>query len=125
MTHFEIPCSHHARYLRRELSQSQIVGHRRATLTYGVSNFLVRHVEFFDQPLQCACLFNRVQILALDVLDQRESETRFVRDLANNGRDLSQARLLGSAPAPLARSGRVQLAPLARGPAKQPNNLTT
>ena len=48
-------------------------------------------------------LFKRIQIFALDVLDQRYGYGSAVIHIANHDRDFLQARQLGSPPAALAR----------------------
>ncbi len=59
-------------------------------------------VEFADQPIQRPRLFQRVQVFALDVLDERHRDRRLVRYLPDDGRDLLQTRHLGRTPAALA-----------------------
>ncbi len=59
-------------------------------------------LEFLLQPLQGHRFFDRVEILALDVLDQRHGDGGFVRNLANQRRHTFQTGLLAGAPASLA-----------------------
>jgi hypothetical protein len=67
--------------------------------------------EFVDQPLQRARLFERIQILTLDVFDQGHRDGRLVRDAADDRRDFGEARHLRSAPTPLAGNDLVVLRP--------------
>jgi hypothetical protein len=62
----------------------------------------VGEVELLDQPVQRLRLLQRVEVLALDVLDQRHRHHGAVVDRAHHRRDLPQARLLRSAPAAFA-----------------------
>ena len=55
-----------------------------------------------DQLLVGVGLLDRVQILALDILDQRELGRRRIVDVADDRRDRVELRALRRAPAPLA-----------------------
>ena len=63
---------------------------------------LVRHAEFVGQAVQAARLLERVQVLALDVLDQRHRRRGFVGDVAHQHRHRVEAGQAGGAEAPLA-----------------------
>ena len=58
----------------------------------------------FDQLVIALGLFNRTQILALDILDQRDLGRGFIVELAHDRRDQVDLRLLRRAPPPLARN---------------------
>ena len=62
----------------------------------------MRHLEFADQAVERARLLERVQVLALDVLDQRHRDRGVVRHAADDRRDLVQAGHLRGSPATLA-----------------------
>ena len=51
----------------------------------------VREPELLDEPVQRARLFDRVQVLALDVFDECDGHGRFVGNVAHDGRDRLQA----------------------------------
>ena len=55
-----------------------------------------------DQPLERARFFERIEVLALDVLDQRHRDRGFVGHAADDGGNFVQARDLRGAPAALA-----------------------
>ena len=57
---------------------------------------------FVDQPLIGLGLLDRVEILALDILEQGDFERLGVVEVADDHRDFVQPRLLRRAPAPLA-----------------------
>ena len=62
----------------------------------------MRKSELLDQPLQSLRLLEGVQVLALDVLDQRHRERRLIGDVAHERGHFTQARLLRGAPSPFA-----------------------
>ena len=57
----------------------------------GIRRLLVRHGKFVDQALQAKRFFKRIEVLALDILDQRHRQRRFVRNLAYQRRHFRQA----------------------------------
>ncbi len=87
----------------RQLEQPQQIRDRCSRAADRPRCVLVREPELFDEPVQRARLLDRIQVLALDVLDQRDRDGRLVRDVAHDGRDRVQARELCGAPAALAR----------------------
>ena len=60
------------------------------------------HVELVDQALDAAGFFQRVEVLALDVLDQRHRQRGLVGDLAHQAGHLDEPGDLRRAPAPFA-----------------------
>src|SRR5580704_12099874 len=62
----------------------------------------MREGEFLDQPLERARLVSGTQLLALNVLDQRNRERFLIVELANDRRDVGESRELGSSQAALA-----------------------
>ena len=74
--------------------QPQQVRDRRARAADGFGALLMRELEFVDESIERARLFQRVEILALDVLDERHRDGRFVRNVAHDRRNLVQAREL-------------------------------
>src|SRR6185295_14955132 len=55
-----------------------------------------------DEPPVGLRLLDRIEVLALDILDQGDLERLLVAELADDGGDLVQPRALRRAPAPLA-----------------------
>ena len=62
----------------------------------------MRELEFVDQAVERARLFERIQVLALDVLDERDRDGGFVRDAPDDCGNVAEARDLRRAPAALA-----------------------
>ncbi|MCY1180005.1 hypothetical protein D9M73_204320 [compost metagenome] len=59
---------------------------------------LLGQLELLLQALQGYGLFDRVEVFALDVLDQRHGYGGLIGHIANHGRDLVQAGLLAGTP---------------------------
>ena len=74
-------------------------------MTAGLVDQLGQHVlgmaEVADQPLIRLGFLDRVQILALDIFDQRDLERGGVVEVAHDNRDFMETRALGGAPAAL------------------------
>jgi hypothetical protein len=85
-----------------QLEQAQQVGDRRARAPDRFRRLLVGELEFLEQPLERRGFLERAQVLALDVLDQRDRERGVVVHVAHDARHLGEARELGRAPAALA-----------------------
>jgi hypothetical protein len=78
---------------------------RRAILADGARDVLLLQVKFVGEPPVGEGLFNRVEVLALDVLDQGHLQERSFlsrRDITDGDRHAQQAGELGGAPAPFA-----------------------
>lgn len=88
--------------LFRQADQAQQVGNGRARLADRFRDLLLGQLELLLQALQGSGFLDRVEVLALDVLDQRHGDGRFVRHVAHQRRDLFQSGLLAGPPAPLA-----------------------
>ena len=78
----------------RELAQAQQVGDRAARAPDRLRRRVVRQPEFVDQPREPVRLLQRIQVLALDVLDQRHRERRLRREPSRTsaGTSFSPAR---------------------------------
>ena len=59
---------------RRKLEESYAVCHSRTTFAYACRDVLLREVEFVTEALEGTRLFDRIQVLALEVFDQRQLE---------------------------------------------------
>jgi hypothetical protein len=53
---------------------------------------------FVDEPAEGLGLLNGVEVLALDVLDERDLEELFVGNMPNDDRDSKESGALGRAP---------------------------
>ena len=76
--------------------------------TFG--DLLLGEVEFVGQALKCVCLLDGIEILALEVLDQRHFERHLITNVANDGGHTREAAALGSAPAALTSDQLIALA---------------
>ena len=63
----------------RELAQAQQVGDRAARAADRLRHRVVRQSEFVDEPREAVRLLERIQVLALDVLDEPDRERRGIR----------------------------------------------
>ena len=102
VAHFELALLDERADGLRQLEQAQEVRHRGARTADGLRGLLVGQLEFRDQPRERGRFLERVQVLALDVLDEGERDGVLVVDAAQHGRDVVQARHLRGAPAALA-----------------------
>ena len=86
----------------RELEQPERVGHRRSGPADPRRDLVLAEPELVDQlPVGLGGL-ERIEVLALEVLDERELELVAIGELADDGRDPLQAGRLGGAEATLA-----------------------
>ena len=85
-----------------KLEQADQVGDRRAAATDAAGELLFGQAELLDQGGAGLRLLDRVEVLADHVLDQRRLQPLGFGLIADDGRDLLQAGLLGGAPAALA-----------------------
>jgi hypothetical protein len=87
---------------RRELEETERIGHRRSTLAHSSGHLFVGVPELFDELLVSGSFFEDVEILAMQILHQRLLETsRFVGRL-NQDRNGLEARPPGRPPPSLA-----------------------
>ena len=89
----------------RQLQQAEEVRDRRAILADGARDVLLLQVKLVGEPPVGEGLFNRVEVLALDVLDERHLQERSFlsrRDVADGDRHAQQAGELRGAPASFA-----------------------
>ena len=106
----------------RQLEQSQTVRHGRLRAADPLGELAERERELVLEKRVGACLLDRREILACDVLDEREDQRLAVVGLADERRDRREPRRAGRPPAALA--GDELLAPVAervgRAPAGRP-----
>ena len=93
---------HILRQLLRQGEQADGVGHRRAALAHLAGDLLLRHAVLLHQGLKAARLLHRVEVLALEVLDQTEFHRPAVVRLQHDDGNLFQPGLPRGAPAALA-----------------------
>ena len=86
----------------REVEQPQRVGDRRAGAPDARRDLVLAEPELLDELAVGVGRLERVEVLALEVLDERELELLAVGELADDGRDALEAGGLGGAEAPLA-----------------------
>ena len=109
MTHLDAAAHQQVACLLAQLQQAQQVRHGCTRAADRSGRLLVGQFELLDQAFQSQRLLQRVQILTLYVLDQRQCDRMLVRHVPDNGRDLVQARHLGRAPASLSGDDLVSL----------------
>jgi hypothetical protein len=85
-----------------QVEQAQQVAGGAARAAHGLRGLLVREPELVHQALQALRLFQRVEVLALDVLDQRHHGGGLVGHLAHQHRHLVQPGQARGAEAALA-----------------------
>ncbi len=89
MAHLQVAMGKQGLDLFRQADQAQQVGNGRARLADRFRDLLLGQLELLLQALQGSGFLDRVEVLALDVLDQRHGDGRFVRHVAHQRRDLS------------------------------------
>ena len=80
---------------RCEFQEPERVGDRGPSATHAMRDLLVRQPELVDQSLERARLLHRVEIGALQVLDQRPGELLALGRRPHDGRNPLQAGHLG------------------------------
>ena len=103
-----------------QVHQAQQVRDRAARAADRGGRLLVGEVEFGDQARDALRFFQRIQVFALDVLDQRHRGGGLVVDLAHQHRDLVQPGQLRGAEAPFAGDDLVALRAVAAAGAPAP-----
>jgi len=102
VAHLELALLDEGTDLGRQLEQAQQVRDRGARPAHGVRRLLVCDAEFGDEAVERARFFERVQVLALDVLDERHRDGGFVGDAADDRRHGGESGNLRRAPAAFA-----------------------
>ena len=100
---FAQTCIHqHLTYRRRQAQQTQLVGNSRLLLAYARSHSLLRQMELLHQLFIAFGLLQKVQVLTLQVFNQRNFRNLLVSIIADNNRYLRQLRHTGSTQTALA-----------------------
>ncbi len=98
-------------YFLRQSQQPLEIGDMASRFVDQLRDFTLSHVLLLSQTVIGPRLLDRVQIFALNILDQCKSHHFKIIEIANNRRDLMQLRLLRGTPAAFARD---QLVPAIR-----------
>ncbi|MNM93953.1 hypothetical protein D3C81_1063410 [compost metagenome] len=102
MAHVEVARHQHRLHGIGQVQQAQQVRHRAARTADRLGGLFVRELEFADQPHDALRFLKRVQVLTLDVLDQRHRGGGLVGHVLHEHRHLVQARNLRGAEAAFA-----------------------
>ncbi len=102
MTHLELAAFDEGGDFGSQLEQAQQVGHGRARAAHGIRGLLMRDAEFADEAFERARFFERIEVFALDVLDERHGDGGFIGHLADDGRNGGETGDLRGAPAAFA-----------------------
>ena len=96
----------------RQLQQTQHVGEMTATLADHFRQALLCVLKPLDQIAIATRLFERIEIGALDILDQRDLEMLLIGQIAHDDGQRMHAGPLRRPPAPLARHDLVARLPI-------------
>ena len=110
MAHREAAFANEIPHCGRQLQQPRRIRHRGAALAYLHRNFLLREGELFRQLRVAQRLFQRVQVFALQIFNERQLQDRLVVRRAHDHRDFRQLQQLRGPPAPFARDQFVEAA---------------
>ena len=102
MAHGKAPFGHQKLDFARQPQQANHVRDGGSILACPRCDLLVAEVHFRVQPLQRLRGFHRIQVFALDVLDERNFEDPLVRIILDDGRNFDQTSQLGRAQTTLA-----------------------
>src|SRR5690606_28831258 len=103
MAHVEVARHEHRLYGFGQVEQAQQVAGRAARAADRLGGLLVRRAGLVDQAPDALRLLERIEVLALDVLDEREGERGLVVGLAHDHRHFVELGELRRAVAPLPR----------------------
>jgi hypothetical protein len=100
--HAQPPLLDQRAHAGRQAQEAHRVGHRRAILADPRRHLLLRQPELVDQPVIGRRLLDRVEVGALQILDQRALERLAGVDVLHHHRDLHHPGALRRPPPPLA-----------------------
>ena len=103
MAHVDIARHQHGLHGFGQVEQTQQIAGRAARAAHGLRGLLVREAKLANQALQALCFFQRVEVFALDVFDQRHGRSGLVGHLAHQHGHFRQPSQARGAEAPLAR----------------------
>ena len=78
MTHVELSAHQIRLHRLREIAQAQEIADGAARASHRLRGGVVGEAELGDQPVNAVRLLERIQVLALDVLDQGERQRRLI-----------------------------------------------
>ena len=81
MTHFQVAVLHQSAHVFLQGHQAQQVGHGGTGFAYRVGHFLLGQLKFLLQPLQGSGFLDRVEVLALYILNQGHGDSGLVGDI--------------------------------------------
>ena len=99
MTHRNALLREPALHLRRQLQQPHAIGHGRATLADFLRDVFLAQAKFLGEAGEGVRFFDRVEVFALEILDERELEDILVGSFADDDRRFHEPNLLRSTPA--------------------------
>ncbi len=102
MTRAQLTFGDHRLDLIGQRQKPHRIGDVAAAFAERAAELFLRVTEFLDEPAIALAFFDRVEVLALDVLDQRDLGRAAIVHLADDHRNLVQLRRLRCTPAPLA-----------------------
>src|SRR5207249_11536378 len=85
---------------RRQFQKAQGVSNDRAAFAHFGGDFLLRQLKLLDQLRITLCFLDRIEILALEVLNQRQLKHGPVISFSQDDRHFGQPKQLGGAPSP-------------------------
>ena len=101
MSRSQLVVNHHLLYLLIQLQKAHGVGDSRSALGNAVRHLILLQVKLCQKALVCQRFFNRIQVLSLDVLDQRDLHDLLLGQLLDNDRNFLDTGLLRCTPTPL------------------------
>ena len=102
MAHFDVARQQHGLHRLGQVQQAQQIAGGAAAAPHGLRGLLVRQTKLVDQALQALCLFQRIEVFALHVLDQRHGCSGVVIHIAHQHRHLAQSSQMGGTETPFA-----------------------
>ncbi len=115
VAHVDVACQQQRLHRFAQVEQAQQVAGGAARTPHGLRGLLVREAKLAQQPLQALRLFERIEVFALDVFDQRHGGRRLVGHVAHQHRHRVQPGQPGRPKAPLAGDDFIHRARTAHG----------
>jgi len=82
----------------RETKEPQGISDRSSIAADAAGDLLLGQSQPFDEPLIGLGFLDGIEVFALDVLNEREFQHLFIRDIADDGRDLQRSSQLSRSP---------------------------
>ena len=100
MPHLKIACRQHLLNGSCKIQEPETVRHRRPIHPNDTRHLLVSHIKFVDQSAHPQSRLQGIEILTLQIFDQRHGDRRFVINFPNNNRYIGQSSALRCPPSP-------------------------